>query len=640
MGKVISVILSTLIINIAELLVSLSILIGNVIVGSTTKLFVGGANIFQTFVNFLPFPQGTIETLDSFLPDLVWSLVTLLFVVNIVKQIYKSMNGDRTENPLGMVIKVVVTGLMLFFLFGVNLNSLHFDGALSFIGQIFNSFLGFISSLIPAETINWESVFAPDISWNLGIAAATLVLSASLVTLVLKAGWSYLGKIINYAIYLLIGPVAVSFFVTKDTEEIATNWIKNLFSQFFSLAISLLLWVLLLMQINIAFEKGGIAIFDEARLFKLAVAVALAGGMAFPEKILSYLGIKMPSGADSALTGMAVAGATASAVSLVKQGVMRTLGFAAKGFNGNTITPGINDTEMAAQGGRGAGMFDESGTALGGMAAGSSAADSQPNIQADTSQKEGTPYSKGPSEVNKWLNTGVSHVENGKVVPNGGTNNLQMVNSSDNNIVNASTNTVDGTKANGLVGMGIYNNPNLSSAHTPTPKPVFVPTNYNGASQRQIAPGTEVNAGDNKYVVSDKSYAIDGQYGIRAYELEPVDSNNTANPKTENTLSPAENDVNTNTGVEGSGITEEMENNTAEQQFIQPNGINDFNPTDVELPQTEQNIDVDVLNQSFALDEDIEANIIDEKITENQDFDNPRGIKEERTYQNTDIVSD
>ena len=324
-GLAIYALLDTLI----DLFLKGSVWIAGQIMNDSVTLFSSDQNVLNSFYELLPLGLSNADGKESFL-DLAGiidgisvAFLVLIIMSSIVKSLAAPITGEETENPVQVGIRAVIAIFLKTIIFGSSLFA--FDGLLGYIGKVFTIAMSYVGDKI--ADVSPDGYVFGELTLTLNPAAyiGLLILTASLVSAVLGAAITYIERILTFVASLLIGPIAVMLFASKSSSDVTKSWIQSIFAQLGAILLSLVMWVLFLAQLDSAFKGDGAWNFelfegkDEgARIFKLAVAIAILSLVRNSEKIFNNIGIRTMPNAESAR-------ALLGGISMVGMGVASSL---------------------------------------------------------------------------------------------------------------------------------------------------------------------------------------------------------------------------------------------------------------------------------------------------------------------------
>lgn len=321
-GLVIYALLETLI----DLFLQGSVWIAKHIMNDSVTLFSSDQNILDSFYELLPIGFSNADGKESFL-DLAGiidgisvAFLVLIIMSSIVKSLAAPITGEETENPVQVGIRAVIALFLKTFIFGSSLFA--FNGLLGYIGKIFTIAMSYVGEKISEVSPGGlDYVFGEfTVTANPAAYIGLLIMTASLVAAVLGAAITYIERILTFVASLLVGPISVMLFASKSSSDVTKSWIQSIFAQLGAILLSLVMWVLFLAQLDSALQgEGGVwaSLTGEragARIFKLAVAIAILSLVRNSEKIFNNIGIRTMPNAESAralLGGISLAGASA-----------------------------------------------------------------------------------------------------------------------------------------------------------------------------------------------------------------------------------------------------------------------------------------------------------------------------------------
>ncbi len=277
--------IGTIIYTFAELLVQglfqAIIAIAGKILDDSITVFTSDQNIFETFINFIPFAENI--HLPSIIRSISYGLVILMLVINLLKSVASPMTGDSTISPAQACVRAALSITLIIAFFGVGFgttDTFTFDGIISLIGRWFGSILSaigmedFNSGLANMKLVNPFS----DAFEYIG----AILLFLAMLTSVLGAALQYVERIISYALYVVLGPIAIAMYTNKETAQTFKDWMVGLFSQFIAILLSLVMWICFIHSINTS----------DGSVFSYAVSIAILGLMRNSEKILNAMGLR------------------------------------------------------------------------------------------------------------------------------------------------------------------------------------------------------------------------------------------------------------------------------------------------------------------------------------------------------------
>ena len=128
--------IGTIIYTFAELLVQglfqAIIAIAGKILDDSITVFTSDQNIFDTFINFIPFAENV--HLPSIIRSISYGLVILMLVINLLKSVASPMTGDSAISPAQACIRAALSITLIIAFFGVGFgttDTFTFDGIIS-----------------------------------------------------------------------------------------------------------------------------------------------------------------------------------------------------------------------------------------------------------------------------------------------------------------------------------------------------------------------------------------------------------------------------------------------------------------------------------------------------------------------------
>lgn len=334
-------ILYTVLETVLSLMLSGAVYIANSILDESVTFFTVNQDFFSTILQLIPFGTvaGTVSvsTVGNIIKGIAYGIAGLLIVLSILKSILSPITGGESENPLQAVVRAMITIVLIIALFGINFGSIThiesnaggqyfsvagFGGLIKLLGQWFATILSYLGDIT-------QPLDMGDASGLLDMLdpinyLACCVMYAGLITSVTGAAITYIERILSFAVYILIGPIAVSLYACPDTAETFKQWLIGIFTQFMAIFISMIMWVAFLNQMSkvnhaSSFGDGGTGAIGDNKIFMLAVAIVLLNLMKDSEKILNSMGLKTMQQGSSARSILAGAGLVMSGAMLGMQ---------------------------------------------------------------------------------------------------------------------------------------------------------------------------------------------------------------------------------------------------------------------------------------------------------------------------------
>lgn len=274
-----------------QLLVSGSVYIAKLILTNTVTYFTRDQNIFESFCKLIFFQNTSIWM--GIIKGIAYGIVALFLFIGIVKSITSTFTGENAENPLQATLRALLTVIMIGLIFGFdfgNAGVFKFSGVLGMISKLFGTILSYVPAYTESLNISFD-IWHTDVANYLGL----VILYGTLMVSVLGAALTYVERIISFAVYIMVGPIAVAFNAYRDTAETCKNWLIGIFSHFLAILISLVFWWSFLQSLNAAFK-----VEDSSQLFMLAISIALLGIVRNSEKILNAIGLKTIANREAA----------------------------------------------------------------------------------------------------------------------------------------------------------------------------------------------------------------------------------------------------------------------------------------------------------------------------------------------------
>ena len=298
---IIGTVIYTLLETFLKLIESGCVWIANKIMDDTITVFSADQNVFVTFINLIPF-ANTIN-LSAIIKGTAYGVAMMLMSISIVKSFISPFTGDDSINPAQTAVRAAVTIILIGAIFGSSFgwsqSYIYYGGLLRLIGKWFGTLLSKVGAIPGRGLTHLFSFKLNPVEYIAGI-----LLELALLTSIVGGALQYVERIISFAIYIIIGPIAVSMYASKDTENICSDWIMGVLSQFLAIFISLIMWIAFIESA----KKG------DSSLLHYAIMIAILGVMRNSEKIINAFGLQTMRLGDSARAAVAGFGLATSTI--------------------------------------------------------------------------------------------------------------------------------------------------------------------------------------------------------------------------------------------------------------------------------------------------------------------------------------
>ena len=280
--------------------------IANRILDDSIMIFAADENIFYKFIDLIPFSGSA--NMAGIVKGTAYGVIVLLMIISIIKSIASPFTGDDTVNPAQAAVRAAVAVVLEMAIFGASFgfassNKFYFSGILGPIGKWFGTIMSHIGE-IPKRGFN-NIIELGVKSINPAVYIAWLILELAIMTSIIGAALQYVERVFSFAIYIILGPIAVAMYASKETESVCKDWMMGVLSQFMAIFISQLMWI----SFIIAAKNS-----DDS-FFSIAVLLAILGVMRNSEKIIAAFGFKTMRLGDSARAVIGGAGSLMTIVS-------------------------------------------------------------------------------------------------------------------------------------------------------------------------------------------------------------------------------------------------------------------------------------------------------------------------------------
>ena len=311
METVAVIVLYAVIENLIKLLESACAYIASNILDSSITVFSADQNVFETFISLIPFSSSI--NLGAIIKGISYGVVMLLLMVSILKSFTSPFTGDDSVNPAQAGIRAAVAVVLIVVIFGgsfgTSTGTVHYGGILEYIGKFFGTVLSKIGELPRMNLLNLE------VHLNPAEYIAAILFDLALITSIVGAALQYVERVVSFAIYIIMGPIAVAMYASQDTSNVTRQWMTGLLSEFLSIFVSIIMWIAFIDSAN-HFERSS---WGGGSMLHYAVMIALLGVMRNSEKIINAMGFRTITLGDSARAAVAGVGLATSSVMMLSR---------------------------------------------------------------------------------------------------------------------------------------------------------------------------------------------------------------------------------------------------------------------------------------------------------------------------------
>lgn len=263
---------------------------------------------FESFLNIFPQIGGGIDVF-GIIKALGWIILIVNTILGITKSMIAPFEGSKSRSPQQYLVGGITTATLMMLTFGVG----NINGLIYYFGTLMDKFMSWIlSGYTSAETgavaisgaigsveqmvtqlkgIITESPLVAFKADNLPIISniVDVVFAVALMTTCITAAITYVERYLSFGLYLLLGPIAVSFGSSDTTKDVSKQWFMGIVSQFLTCFVTLLVWRMFLARL-----------FYGWSFFGLAVCLGLLTIVKNSEKIINMLGLRTMANGDAA----------------------------------------------------------------------------------------------------------------------------------------------------------------------------------------------------------------------------------------------------------------------------------------------------------------------------------------------------
>lgn len=245
--------------------------------------------------------------------------IILFTMFELLNSMIAGLQGEKAENPLKVLARGVVTIFLELLIFG---NPFGKAGVLSDTGSWFNvgtngqgsliaTFGALMSQLLnllygTGATMSYSGLGKFTATNDMPMLIILIILQISLFKNIVQAAIVFVERYLTFAIYILIGPVAVATNASTKTKTSFHDWLVGIISQFLAIFVCLMAFR---MYISCWSAKGQAvlqSVFDIKKGFPVdvllhyCICLALVGLVSNSEKIVNALGFKTIATGDTA----------------------------------------------------------------------------------------------------------------------------------------------------------------------------------------------------------------------------------------------------------------------------------------------------------------------------------------------------
>lgn len=251
-----------------------------------TEILTGASFSFKINDILAIIPNIGID-LMGFFKVIGYVLLFICTISSVLKAMASPITGSQAKSPAQYVTNSIMTLIIMILVFGVG----QYEGLINWFGDILNDNL-FLASADGFKTVLAQRNIEFGDSWvnaSDGGAIMQLVIVCALCSGVITAAVTYVERYLSLALYILMGPVCFGFSASDETKGIALEWVKTLFAQMLTIAITLLIWRMFYYQVQ---QKWTLA--------SIGIILAELGLIKNSEKIVNALGLRTIATGDAA----------------------------------------------------------------------------------------------------------------------------------------------------------------------------------------------------------------------------------------------------------------------------------------------------------------------------------------------------
>ena len=198
--------------------------------------------------------------IDAIIMSIAMGILTIMMLISVLRSMTAHMTGEKISSPFQIVIRAIMVGLIIYILYNAQLDPMYKDASGSWVpttkGLINNIGVWFseiMNELRDKTNISLNMITLMMSGTNITSTVETsffephakllgLFVSFTLMTAAVGAGITFIERMFSFALYVLLGPIFIAFYVTEETSEITKTWFMGILAQLFAIFVSTLCW--------------------------------------------------------------------------------------------------------------------------------------------------------------------------------------------------------------------------------------------------------------------------------------------------------------------------------------------------------------------------------------------------------------
>lgn len=281
-----------------------SVEIASLILENVVTVF-SADDIYAELVKLVPLSGLHLTTIIFYIAAIVIVLMTL---VDITRCMIASVTGQQAENPVTILARIFVTAFLLLIFYGNFTSITNTNTGLT--STILKTFMlplkNSMDTITDLQDKASSGIFEITLSTgNLTNSVGLIIISGGILGGIITGALAILERLITILMYIFVGPICIAFYTSKTTAQAVIEWLKSLMVQLIVLDFSLLVWEMGLKQLQSFFTAiNGVDWWDGSKAAEGiaigAIAIVLFSIAGKSEEIFQSIGIRLPSGLDSA----------------------------------------------------------------------------------------------------------------------------------------------------------------------------------------------------------------------------------------------------------------------------------------------------------------------------------------------------
>lgn len=234
-------------------------ILGTIVISISNMLFKtviinGGILDFNNIVSGISNIFGAINiNIETIIYSIALFTMFLTILASGIKMMTSTLNGKETDSPIQFIVRLITATFLLasfsYFTTGfaqICNGLLTHASTSSFFGLSEDSFAGGISTFLALFSYNDIASFT-----DVSVVALIKYIANDVITIIFiftlfkdtfAVALTFVERIIQFAVYMLLGPICIAFYPYKETSNIMKEWFMGVLSQTLVIFLSCMLF--------------------------------------------------------------------------------------------------------------------------------------------------------------------------------------------------------------------------------------------------------------------------------------------------------------------------------------------------------------------------------------------------------------